>query len=185
MTAQTIILNGVSSAGKSTIARAIQAKAERPFLHVAMDDFISMVPSGKEFTSDWFPVQHMKVAGIELPNIGTGPKGARLLTAMRTCVSGLADSGLDLVVDEVCEESQIADYRSRLSKSRTLFVKVGAPIRIIESREKLRGDRLIGLARAQSIKLHQNIEYDMEVDTSTDEAEDIAARILGECGMRS
>ncbi|HEX2941157.1 MAG TPA: hypothetical protein VHO91_08925, partial [Rhodopila sp.] len=43
--AMVIILNGVGSVGKSTTARALQAITARPFLHVAMDTFIDMLPA--------------------------------------------------------------------------------------------------------------------------------------------
>lgn len=39
-----IILNGVGSVGKSSTARAIQTIITMPFLHVAMDTFIDMLP---------------------------------------------------------------------------------------------------------------------------------------------
>lgn len=32
-----IVLNGIGSVGKSSVARALQREARRPFLHVAMD----------------------------------------------------------------------------------------------------------------------------------------------------
>ncbi|MDE1996547.1 MAG: chloramphenicol phosphotransferase, partial [Rhizobiaceae bacterium] len=35
--AKILLLNGVGSAGKSSIARALQAIAAEPFLHVQMD----------------------------------------------------------------------------------------------------------------------------------------------------
>ena len=45
MAAPTIIcLNGTSSSGKSTIARALQAHLEATFLHVELDTFIDMLP---------------------------------------------------------------------------------------------------------------------------------------------
>jgi len=39
-----IILNGVGSVGKSSTARALQAITAEPFLHVAMDAFLDMLP---------------------------------------------------------------------------------------------------------------------------------------------
>lgn len=38
-----IILNGAGSAGKSSIAKALQAITNEPFLHVAMDDFLDIL----------------------------------------------------------------------------------------------------------------------------------------------
>jgi chloramphenicol 3-O phosphotransferase len=42
--ARVIYLNGTSSAGKSSIARALQAKLDDLYLHVPLDVFLQMVP---------------------------------------------------------------------------------------------------------------------------------------------
>jgi chloramphenicol 3-O phosphotransferase len=42
--AQVIVLNGVSSAGKSSLARALQAITWPPFLHAQLDVFTQMLP---------------------------------------------------------------------------------------------------------------------------------------------
>ncbi len=39
-----IVLNGVGSVGKSSTARALQRITVEPFLHVAMDAFLEMLP---------------------------------------------------------------------------------------------------------------------------------------------
>jgi chloramphenicol 3-O-phosphotransferase len=43
--ARIVLLNGVGSAGKSSIAKALQSITAKPFLHVAMDTFIEMLPT--------------------------------------------------------------------------------------------------------------------------------------------
>ncbi|MDP3746425.1 MAG: hypothetical protein Q8Q88_05175 [Phenylobacterium sp.] len=40
-----IIINGVGSVGKSSTARALQTVTAEPFLHVAMDAFVEMLPA--------------------------------------------------------------------------------------------------------------------------------------------
>lgn len=45
-TARIVLLNGVGSAGKSSIAKVLQAITTEPFLHVAMDTFLEMLPEG-------------------------------------------------------------------------------------------------------------------------------------------
>jgi chloramphenicol 3-O-phosphotransferase len=46
VSARIIILNGVGSVGKSSIAKAFQTITTEPFLHIAMDAFIDMLPKG-------------------------------------------------------------------------------------------------------------------------------------------
>ena len=45
-----ILLNGASSSGKSTLAAALQAALDEPFLHVSSDRFVAagMLPSRRE-----------------------------------------------------------------------------------------------------------------------------------------
>ena len=43
--ATVILLNGVGSAGKSSIAKALQTITAEPFLHVAMDAFLDLMPA--------------------------------------------------------------------------------------------------------------------------------------------
>ena len=178
MTGRVIILNGVSSAGKSTLARAIQAAADRTILHVEMDKFLSFLPDGDELKPDWFRLDKIEGPSGKLPRISNGPKGAVLLSVMREFVVSAAVKGLDLVVDEVCHAPDIADYRAGLGETCALVVKVDAPMAEIERREKARGDRLLGVARDQSGHLHENIAYDLEVDTHAQAPDILARRIL-------
>ena len=164
--AKVIILNGVSSAGKTTLAREIQTQAQETFLHIEMDKFISFLPDGDEFKPEWFRLDKVDGPSGKLPRISNGPSGEALLSVMRQFVINAGQKGLNMVVDEVCHAPEITDYREGLSGCQTLVVKVGAPIDVIEDREKARGARLIGLAREQSSHLHTGIPYDVEVDTA-------------------
>ena len=174
-----IILNGVSSAGKSSIAKALQKLAGETFLRVALDDFIAMLPQGREFGRDWFPVVHHDTADGPLPRIENGKRGTQILAEMRRMVGGLARCGFDVVVDEACDAEAIRDYRVQAGTARLLVVKVDAPIATIQQRERERGDRLIGLGRGQAMFLHYGIEYDLTLDSSTAAPPDLAATILG------
>ncbi|MEE4200032.1 phosphotransferase-like protein [Erythrobacter sp.] len=183
MPARIIVLNGVSSAGKTTLARAIQAEAAgagRALLHVEMDKFISFLPDGHEAHSDWFPVRQVQSEAGTLPRIVNGPLGEKLMAQMRHFVIGAGRGGLDCVVDEVCPASEIADYRKGLAGCELRIVKVAAPIEVIEKREKDRGDRLIGLAREQAGHLHRGIEYNAEIDTSTANSGELAGRLIAD-----
>jgi chloramphenicol 3-O phosphotransferase len=39
-----VILNGASSAGKTSIAKALQSVSAYPFLRLSVDDFLNMLP---------------------------------------------------------------------------------------------------------------------------------------------
>jgi chloramphenicol 3-O phosphotransferase len=178
--ATVIILNGVSSSGKSSFARALQMHAQETFVRVAMDDFLSMLPPGRELGLDWFPLQHKQTPEGPSPRFGTGPRGSQLLGAMRAFVGSLAAKGMSVIVDEVCEAEAIRDYRFQAGSARLVLIKVEAPLAVIEQRERERGNRLIGLARDQAGFLHKGITYDITVDTSKGTPDELAREIIAQ-----
>ena len=171
-----VLLNGIGSAGKSSLARAILAKAKDIFLHVPMDYWLEMMPQrtlgtaeGMTFTLD---------AAGRVTGIVSGPEQERALRGMRRSVAAMAAEGCNMVVDEVIfDPGVIADYRALLAPYDLHVVGVHAPLDVLEAREKARGDRAIGLARSQFGVVHAGVTYDLEIDTSRGSPEE-CARIL-------
>ena len=106
-----VILNGVGSAGKGSIAKALQQIASRPFLHVEMDAFLAMLPESYFSHPDGLIFETTKRDGKPSIDIKTGAVAARLLHGMRRAVAALAAEGNDLIVDDVMLEDELADYR--------------------------------------------------------------------------
>jgi chloramphenicol 3-O phosphotransferase len=165
--ARIVLLNGVGSAGKSSIAKALQASTREPYLHVAMDAFLEMLPAALQDHPETFGYARLVEDGRPSIAIQTGPVGARLLAGMRGAVAALAAEGNNLIVDDVmlAEAGAMADYRARLARHDLMTVGVLAPLAVLEAREKARGDRDIGLARWQFGRVHVGMTYDFEVDT--------------------
>lgn len=172
-----VILNGVGSAGKGSIAKALQQIAARPFLHVEMDAFLAMLPEAYFSHPDGLLFETVVRDGRPRVDIKTGPVAARLLAGMRRAVAALAAEGNDLIVDDVMLEDELQDYRRLLSAFDLSVVGVHAPLEILEARERERGDRMIGLARGQIDLAHKGKDYDFTVDTSTASALDCARAI--------
>ena len=177
--AKIVILNGTSSSGKTSLARAIQRLATGPVLRVSMDDFLEMMPP--RFANDdeafsFRPVAEVDPVEVE---IGTGPYGVALMRGMRTAIAALADQGLDLVVDDVMLGAGDQDhYRAVLSDHTVIFAAVRCALESAEQRERERGDRDIGMARWQFPRVHAGRDYDLEVWTDDTSPEDGARQIL-------
>ena len=176
--ATVVVLNGVSSAGKSSIARAIQQQGRCDFVRVALDDFIAMVPIGREAAPEWFVIRAYSDGATQKVSYTNGPRGGALLAAMRKFVGVIADQGIDVVVDDVFTADEARDYRTILSRHRLLVVKVDADIQQVAEREKNRGDRLIGLASDQAERIHAGIDYDLTVLNNDGQVEACARQIL-------
>jgi chloramphenicol 3-O-phosphotransferase len=163
-----IILNGVSSAGKTTVAKALQEKLDEPFFWIANDTFCDMCPE-KFWNRDW-------VAAIN-----------QSLTAMIYTIRTFSDLGFNTIVDQVflhndAEGQLLEKCISVLSGYPVVFVRVDCSIEELERREKARGDRDPGQAVSQIPFVHNHQIYDCVIDTSVqspDENIEIIKTALG------
>jgi chloramphenicol 3-O phosphotransferase len=179
-----IILNGVGSVGKSTTARALQAITTRPFMHVAMDAFLDMLPPSLFGEPDGLVFETADDQGKPSIVIRPGPVVERALRGMRHAVAALAAQGNDLIVDEVIiDGTRATEYRALLAPFALRFVGLFAPLAVLEARERARGDRAIGLARWQYDRVHRGIVYDLEIDTASATPAEGAHRIRDAFGL--
>lgn len=153
MPAAIILLNGASSAGKSTLAQAVQAQLERPFLRFSPDLLLfgGVLPTrrDREGPFSW--------AAMRDP----------LFEGYFRCLFALAGAGNDVVADLVIEkEDQLRRLVGLLSPFDVFFVGVQCPLPELERRERLRGDRRIGDARQDHAIVHSFGIYDAEVDST-------------------
>ena len=164
---QVIVLNGIGSVGKTSTAKALQAIASKPFLHVAMDAFLDMLPQTMLAHPDGLLFEPSQEDGRPVMAIKSGPVLERTMRGMRHAVAAMAGQGNHLIVDEVMIEARIAaEYRHLLRDCDLRLVGLVAPLDVLETRERLRGDREIGLARWQFGHVHRDMVYDLEVDTA-------------------
>jgi chloramphenicol 3-O phosphotransferase len=175
--AKIVLLNGVGSSGKSSVAKALQTMTAEPFLHVQMDAFVEMLPEAFQDHPDGFAYETVQVDGDPVVAIRAGPAGRRALQGMRHAVAAMAEQGNNLIIDDVLCNGEMPDYVTLLSAFDLHLVGVFAPLDILEARERARVDRLIGLARWQYGRVHEGIGYDLEIDTSTATAVDCAKQI--------
>lgn len=176
--AQAIILNGISSVGKTSTARALQAMAKNSFLHVRGDAFLEMIPPQL-----WGDPAGITFAQFDTPTgpsveIATGPALHRLMEGMRASVAALLAAGNDCIVDDVMlSASDQQTYLRRIPVGQIRFVGMHAPLEVIEKRELVRANRILGLARWQWGRVHHGIAYDFELDASESTPEK-AARVI-------
>jgi chloramphenicol 3-O phosphotransferase len=182
--ARIVLLNGVGSSGKSSLAKAIQAQARGVLLHVQMDTWLEMMPARTFGGPEGLTFLFGEADGRPVVEVVTGPKQGLALRGMRRAIAAMADVGCDMVVDEVIfATADVDDYRALLKAHELCVVGVHAPLAELEAREKARGDRAIGLARGQFGIVHRGVTYDFEVDTSLASADACAAAIVERFGL--
>ncbi len=186
MTARVVLLNGVSSVGKGSVAKALQNIASRPMLHVQMDAFLEMLPAAMLGAAEGYVFETTEQDGKPVTAVRSGPVLETALRGMRGAVAALAEAGADVIVDEVLWEPEaLADYRQRLAAYDFHAVGLFAPLEVIEQRERQRGDRDLGLARWQYDKVHAGMAYDLELDASAAKPDQLAAQIKQKFGLSS
>lgn len=175
--ARIVLLNGAGSVGKSSIAKALQAIAAEPFLHVEMDAFLNMMPERYWDHADGLTFETAQQDGKPAIVIRSGPVAERTFRGMRHAIAAMARQGNSMIVDDVMLEDELAEYRFLLAGFSLHVVGVFAPLEVLEARERARGDRLVGLARWQYDRVHRGKAYDLELDASTATPEECAERI--------
>jgi chloramphenicol 3-O phosphotransferase len=184
VTARIVLLNGVSSVGKGSVAKALQQIASRPLLHVQMDAFLEMLPAAMLGHPEGYVFETTEHDGKPVTAVISGPVMETALRGMRGAVAALADAGADVIVDEVLwDPDALADYRRRLAPYVLHTVGLFAPLEVIEHRERQRGDRDLGLARWQYDKVHVGVTYDLELDAETATPDQLAAKIKQAFGL--
>jgi len=178
-----IILNGVGSVGKSSTARALQTVTTEPFMHVAMDTFMDMLPAHMFGHPDGMVFESTRDNGKPAIAIRTGPVVERAMLGMRHAIAAMAEQGNNLVVDDVLFGDQASEYRALLSRFDVRLVGLFAPLEVIEARERVRGDREIGLARWQYDRVHRGVAYDLEIDATMATPLENASKIRDAFGL--
>jgi chloramphenicol 3-O phosphotransferase len=178
-----IVLNGTSSAGKSTLIRALQGRLDGAWLGIGIDTVVFALPKAYLDLPLWAEVFRYVPAepGSAAPfRIITGELGHRMVDGMHRMVASLADAGLSVIVDHVLlEPGWLPDLATRLAAHEVLFVGVRCPLEVVVRREAERKDRTIGQAAAQFDVVHLAGGYDLEVDTSIQTPDEAAATIVG------
>lgn len=168
--ATVIVLNGTSSSGKTTIARAFQERAPRLFLNFSIDSILDALPRS---------ARDRITAGADISDL----RLKELVTAFYACVKQLLDLGHDLVIDHAVVVPYHADLlRAAIASHDALLVGVDCPPEVLRQRELQRGDRTIGLADRQYPRIHTLLDYDLMLDMSSMSAEDAADRIVARLG---
>lgn len=163
-----VILHGPSSSGKSSLARALQARWPGPLLHVDLDAF--------ELMSE----------GTLLPTLDDRREAFRLHCAnLQATLRNIAATRFSLVLDFVLRDAaQFARCLDALSGRAVYVVGVRCDLDVLEARERQRGDRDIGLGRAQFAHPEFSRSYDLLIDTTQQTADAGAEEIWSFVAMR-
>ena len=195
-----ILVNGPSSAGKTTLCRALQARLDEPTLVIGFDDFIFLAApryyAGAD-TARQGPRTGWTAQGVEMVQISPpgappavearfGPVLRRVIDGMAPAVRALVDAGNRVIFDHVLHDAAMAESCDRAFAGLVVFrLGVTCPVAVLEARERARGDRVLGRARGLAAVVHGFCDYDLTVDTGAAAPEDCVAQVVAALAARS
>ncbi len=186
-TGRIVLLNGTSSAGKTTLALAFQRAAPEYWHYLALDQFRDGMPqrfrgfnsNDDEPGSRGLNVVPVDSASGRVCEIRFGDLGLKMLRGMRRAAASFAREGSNVVIDDLClEPAYLQDYLAALGGLDVIFVGLRCTRETLLAREAARPDRFPGTALRQDERVHRSAIYDLEIDTSEVSPELGAAQLL-------
>jgi len=167
-----VILNGASSAGKTSIVRELQRVMTQTWLADGIDVLLELLP----------PALRDHDAGLKFTAAGTFSVGPGLRRAERAWMHGvaaMARDGVNVCVDDVFLGGAASQdrWRAALETIPHRFIAVRCARDVLIAREHARGDRHAGSAAGQLEQVHDGVTYDFEVDTTSKSTAECAAEI--------
>ena len=163
---QLIVLNGASSAGKTSLCKKLQEILDEPYIHLEEDRFV-------------FNTYHDRFLDGE-----TGPLIFRkTMLGYYRSLKAFLSAGHNVLADTGFYTPELlAELVHELSAERVWLVGVMCNLAELEKRELARGDRQIGLAKEQHVSIHAGAIYDIEIDTSAASVDECALAIKDKVG---
>ena len=161
-----LFLNGVTSTGKTTLAKAIQEKADVNFYAFSNDTFQQMI-SMKFLQQDYW--RYLSEAIIQ---------------AYQTAKM-MSDNGINVIFDGMLLDiDELRPHYKRLTaimeNTPLKIVEVFCPLEICRQRNIERGDRGVNQSDEQNSIMAKDVRYDIIVDTHQHTPEQCAEIILGQ-----
>ncbi len=104
---QIIYLNGPSSSGKTTLAKALQHAFDEPFLHLGIDKIIGWMPekindwTGKKAPLGYSWKKSEDEEGNQIQELQIGPYAQKIAETFREVVLTVVKMGHRLIIDDV------------------------------------------------------------------------------------
>lgn len=159
-----IFLNGVTSAGKTSIVEAMQTYSE-PFFYVVANDLFENTIGDKHLQADYWKYL------------------SEVIIMMYYTARLFSDSGKNVLIDGILVERP--ELKPHYEKVKDIFngypldiVEVYCPLDLCRKRNIERGDRREDQSNEQNRIMSQNIRYSCSVDTSLNTPKECAEIII-------
>lgn len=166
-TGRIILLNGPSTAGKSSLKKALQQKLSTPYLNLGIDTlFIGVLPE-RFVTGPAEPhdIDHAEImaGAVSFDNKGNriftltiGEQGDKIIYGMHRAIAAYAKEGNNCIVDYITYKDEwIENLCDQLKELTVYTVGIDLPLETLEEREQNRNiPAIIGHARSHWKSVH-------------------------------
>jgi len=189
-----IAITGPAAVGKSALSKALQAELGRNgelWLVMELDTF------ARGLSRDWIAVGNRQGRYAERGftyaraedgriDLSIGIDGRKVLAAFHRSVAAIAHAGTGVICETIVyDDTDWRDWSEALRDVATCWVKLRAPLVVLEARERADSTRVLqGLARGMSARSPVG-KYDVEADTNAESVDAIAQRIIASAGRQS
>lgn len=178
-----IVINGTSSTGKTTTARTLQKIFPKPLFYLGLDLWISetlcerfwepavriedIKHNQENQLGTHFLLPHTEHNPTPWPMVGSGPASDAAIYVMHQTAVDFYQRGYWVIIDHVFLASRwYQNFMETTKDCQRFLIKFTSEEAILEQREKARGNRMPNVFRALNECIHQNVAYDLLIDTS-------------------
>jgi len=164
-----IVIDGASSSGRTSLTkRFAQASSER-YCACHIDEFIRKLP-----VQIWGRCSDTDAGWAEIGMM------------FNTFLFDVSQRHDRIVADGYYKQDEARDHLfSLFGRERVFYVQLFCELEELERRERLRGDRRLGLARSQFDSIYAFTDYDIRVDSTDASVEDCASQLAMAIAERS
>ena len=188
---QLIVVNGTSSAGKTTFCEALQDALPEPYLLTGYDAFWASMPA-RYFPWETHEEDGIRyVTGVQAGRPSTtlqlGPVGQRTVSGGHHAVAALLASGHNVIAAVLfVHPDWFAEARRLWTPFAPLWIALKPPLAVSEEweagREATLAGRPTGLARGLFAAVHAHGPPDLELDSSRRSADELAQAVVAWLG---
>lgn len=194
-----IFLHGISSAGKTSIAKKLQNILAEPYLYLGIDTFTSMLPeqlfnfdpttyqTTEKAKEEGVTFEPLTVNGQQRLVVRTGSYAKKVGLILPEIFSLFAQHGINSIIDFAFAGADLSlaeDFLKKFVKDlhnyKIYFINLTVSAEIAAQREQARSG-FKGLAAGQQYSLLKSLtpeSFDLEIDTSNLSSEQVAQNII-------
>lgn len=194
-----VVVYGTTSAGKTTISRALQRMAPEVFFHMGVNNTaVSILPrqylgiflNEGQMLEEFLPTEEERLGTYILPPYShsnptpyirqqIGYFGRQTVSGIFSAIAMMCATGINVVSDQVfLFDDWYQEALHEFAGLPIVWVYVSPDLAEIERREKIAGDRIPGLALGHYHQMYKNIRPDIVLAENTASPEQNAQNII-------